>query len=199
MEQIRDSYATLAAWNGLIEQRRGERTGRLRPSCSTPSRRIAPIGSSALSTVRPVTPVRMTCPSSQSWPAIWSGMAARLESSLSVSLPPNKRLVPMSQIYSDPSRATNPHALPNVETFHIDATRLGFEPKSECGYSVYPACDQPFYPMECEEDICPECAEPLLSPGWYWQACFPGCLPDSAPVGPFATEADAIADAQKQE
>jgi hypothetical protein len=32
--------------------------------------------------------------------------------------------------------------------------------------------------------------------GWYWQACFPGCLPDGDPVGPFDTEADALADAQ---
>lgn len=32
--------------------------------------------------------------------------------------------------------------------------------------------------------------------GWYWQFCFPGCLPDSDPVGPFDTEAEAIADAQ---
>ena len=33
-------------------------------------------------------------------------------------------------------------------------------------------------------------------PGWYWQACFPGCLPDGEPCGPFTTEADAISDAR---
>jgi hypothetical protein len=33
--------------------------------------------------------------------------------------------------------------------------------------------------------------------GWYWQACFPGCLPDGEPSGPFATEADAINDANQ--
>jgi hypothetical protein len=37
-----------------------------------------------------------------------------------------------------------------------------------------------------------ECA-----PGWYWLACFPGCMPDGDPFGPFKTEADAIADAQE--
>ena len=37
-------------------------------------------------------------------------------------------------------------------------------------------------------------AEPL-EPGWYWHACFPGCLPDSGPSGPFKTEQDAIIDA----
>ena len=31
--------------------------------------------------------------------------------------------------------------------------------------------------------------------GWYWQACFPGCLPDGDPVGPFATEDEALDDA----
>jgi hypothetical protein len=34
-----------------------------------------------------------------------------------------------------------------------------------------------------------------LEPGWYWQACFPGCLPDGEPEGPFSTEDAALADA----
>ena len=32
--------------------------------------------------------------------------------------------------------------------------------------------------------------------GWYYWSCFPGCLPDSDPIGPFATSADAYHDAQ---
>lgn len=36
----------------------------------------------------------------------------------------------------------------------------------------------------------------MKDPGWYWWLCFPGCLPDSDPVGPFETEAEALADAQ---
>ena len=32
--------------------------------------------------------------------------------------------------------------------------------------------------------------------GWYWWACFPGCLPDGEPTGPFVTEAEAILDAR---
>jgi hypothetical protein len=31
---------------------------------------------------------------------------------------------------------------------------------------------------------------------WYYWYCFPGCLPDSDPVGPFETEAAALAAAQ---
>jgi hypothetical protein len=28
--------------------------------------------------------------------------------------------------------------------------------------------------------------------GWYWQSCFPGCLPDSEPMGPYRSHAAAI-------
>jgi len=30
---------------------------------------------------------------------------------------------------------------------------------------------------------------------WYWQACYPGCLPDSDPFGPFDSEDEARQDA----
>ena len=40
-----------------------------------------------------------------------------------------------------------------------------------------------------------ETGEPIES-GWYWWPCFPGCLPDGEPVGPFETEREAIQDAQ---
>lgn len=33
-------------------------------------------------------------------------------------------------------------------------------------------------------------------PGWYWWACFPGCMPDSdSPTGPFPTSEGAYLDA----
>jgi hypothetical protein len=35
-----------------------------------------------------------------------------------------------------------------------------------------------------------------ITGGWYWWACFPGCMPDGDPIGPFNTQADALADAQ---
>jgi hypothetical protein len=30
-----------------------------------------------------------------------------------------------------------------------------------------------------------------FEPGWYWWACFPGCLPDGEAMGPFETEEEA--------
>ena len=35
-----------------------------------------------------------------------------------------------------------------------------------------------------------------VKPGWYWWACFPGCIPDGDPAGPFATSTEAFDDAQ---
>jgi hypothetical protein len=34
--------------------------------------------------------------------------------------------------------------------------------------------------------------------GWYYWFCFPGCLPDSDPIGPFATSDAALADAREE-
>lgn len=31
--------------------------------------------------------------------------------------------------------------------------------------------------------------------GWYWHACFPGCMPDGEPSGPFASSRQALEDA----
>lgn len=38
-------------------------------------------------------------------------------------------------------------------------------------------------------------SEESTEPGWYWQAGFPGCLPDGELSGPFESEQDAIKDA----
>jgi hypothetical protein len=33
--------------------------------------------------------------------------------------------------------------------------------------------------------------------GWYYWFCFPGCLPDSEPFGPFDTKEEALEDARE--
>lgn len=33
-----------------------------------------------------------------------------------------------------------------------------------------------------------------IAPGWYWWACWPGCMPDGEAHGPFETEQAAIDD-----
>lgn len=80
----------------------------------------------------------------------------------------------MSQHYSDPKRENDPHALPDVEVFFISAA-----PDHALLYSIVTGGDM------------------IQAEGWYWWSCFPGCLPDSDPIGPFATEAEALADARE--
>ncbi len=77
----------------------------------------------------------------------------------------------MTQAYSNPERETEETALPDIEVFYLgtpDIKQMVIDGAME---------------DECE-------------PGWFYWFCFPGCLPDSEPMGPFDTEADALADAR---
>ena len=80
----------------------------------------------------------------------------------------------MTQVYSDPARESDPYALPDVEVFEVDEHT-----------------PEHFFDAVGTDPI----ATDLV--GWYWWSCFPGCLPDGEPNGPFATEAEAIANAQE--
>jgi hypothetical protein len=73
----------------------------------------------------------------------------------------------MTRAYSNPSRAGQPYALPDVEVFWMDEGEAGTD---GCGEEM-PA-------------------------GWYWWTCFPGCMPEGDPMGPFDTEEAALAEAQ---
>lgn len=42
-----------------------------------------------------------------------------------------------------------------------------------------------------------ECSPNGLERGWYWGACWPGCLYDVGPIGPFDSQAEAQQDAQR--
>ena len=84
---------------------------------------------------------------------------------------------PMTQAYSDPARASDPHALPDIQVFFISERDIGRDRLASRAAGIQPYWER-------------------FATGWYWWACFPGCLPDSEPVGPFNTEAEALADAQ---
>jgi len=88
------------------------------------------------------------------------------------------------QAYSDPSRANDTWSLPNVEIFEASYREC------ECGCSVFTeynsACP------ECDDDGSDD--DPDTSIGWFYWYCFPGCLPDSEPIGPFNSSEAAHAD-----
>jgi endogenous inhibitor of DNA gyrase (YacG/DUF329 family) len=100
----------------------------------------------------------------------------------------------MSQHYSDPEREDDPYALPDVETFKANYVNC-----SECqGQALVIFSYHPAVIVRAIRVKCTHCgkANKLTVSGWFYQFCFPGCLPDSEPMGPYATEAEAVAAAQ---
>lgn len=107
----------------------------------------------------------------------------------------------MSQVYSDPTRADDPHALPNIETFVSTYGHC-----RQCGMLVLGIAGY----QHSQWQSCPDCSDHsvacgkgivviLNKTGWFYWFCFPGCIPDSDAIGPFSTEAEAIADAQSDD
>ena len=92
------------------------------------------------------------------------------------------------QAYSDPKRASDPHALPNIKrylVFHHEHAK-----RERCFLNAGHKAE--LY-GECITDEDGDC----LGTGWYWWSCFPGFMPDSDPFGPFESYEAALADAQQ--
>lgn len=89
----------------------------------------------------------------------------------------------MTQEYRDPTRRNDPYALPDIEVwFHQHGKRELMCLNAGHVAELY---------GECITDDDGDCT----GTGWYYWFCFPGCLPDSEPIGPFETRADALEDA----
>ncbi len=107
--------------------------------------------------------------------------------------------------YSDPKRENEPHALPDVEVWSdfvtIVRSKCGeFEVarESESARGFCPSCERATCVLDLDTfDKAESGIEHTERIAWWWWSCFPGCLPDSEPFGPFATEADALADARE--
>ena len=96
----------------------------------------------------------------------------------------------MGYEYSDESRASEPHALPDVEVFLLECSC----PQVWGGHGE-PKPDAKRRSLACEahdEDDGNEASRA----GWYFAFGFPGCLWDGEPDGPYLTEAEAIAAAR---
>ena len=89
-----------------------------------------------------------------------------------------------TQVYSDPARESDPYALPDIEIWQVKAELW----RGDAPVIFADNADD----LDDDDGIIADNA-----PGWYWWSCFPGCLPDGEPNGPFATEAEAIANAQE--
>lgn len=106
----------------------------------------------------------------------------------------------MAQHYSDPQRGDDPYALPDVETFYLTAHEVAaadedlvFEYMKRHEFRLA-AMNRRV--REAMLDAMVE-AEGIKG-GWFYWFCFPGCLPDGAPFGPYDTEIEAAQAAQDE-
>lgn len=101
--------------------------------------------------------------------------------------------------YSNPERESDEYALPNIEIFQLTA--------QECAAAdedlVYEYMKRHEFRLagmnsRTREKMLDAIVENEgIKGGFFWQACFPGCLPDGEAVGPFETYAEAKADSQE--
>jgi hypothetical protein len=87
----------------------------------------------------------------------------------------NRRHI-MGQVYSDPTRESDPYALPDIEVFVLS--------QLEANYNL--------------ENLDHADEYTLTKAGWYWWSCFPGCYPHSIASGPFDSPIEAIADSRNE-
>ncbi|MGI9297811.1 MAG: hypothetical protein ACR2QC_07925 [Gammaproteobacteria bacterium] len=104
------------------------------------------------------------------------------------------------QDYSDPERENDPTALPDIETFQLTAHEVAESVMyEEEQYEFLKRHEFRLATMNSatREAMLDAMIEELsINGGWFWHSCFPGCLPDSDPFGPFETEQEALEDAQ---
>jgi hypothetical protein len=96
----------------------------------------------------------------------------------------------MSFHYADETRADDPHYLPSIQTWEADVLQLDCP---RCGALEVPRTDSD----TATDGFCLGCSETVPavltgSRGWFFWYCFPGCMADSEPCGPYDTEALAL-------
>lgn len=104
----------------------------------------------------------------------------------------------MTQAYSDPSREADPHALPDIEVFERTARECALDDEDlVCEYMKQHEFRLASMNNQVRESMIDAIIkEENIRGGWFWWSCFPGCLPDGPPMGPFNSYENALADAQ---
>jgi hypothetical protein len=104
----------------------------------------------------------------------------------------------MTYHYSNPEREGDDFALPDIEVFQLTAHEVAAMDED----AVFEFMQRPEYRLAgfngpAREAMLEAIVEEYgIKGGWFWWSCFPGCLPDSSPMGPFASHAEALKDAQ---
>jgi hypothetical protein len=103
----------------------------------------------------------------------------------------------MTYEYSDSIREADEHVLPDIEVFKLTAEEVAERLDEDTAYEYlksFPLAHMNSRDRQAMIDaiIAGEC----LTGGWFYWYCFPGCLPDSEPYGPFDSYAAALEDAR---
>jgi hypothetical protein len=105
----------------------------------------------------------------------------------------------MTQHYSNPAREDDDFALPDIEVFQLTAREVA-EMDEDMVFEYMKRHEFRLASMngrDRERMFDAMIEEEGIQGGWFWWSCFPGCLPDSSPMGPFASHAEALKDAQQ--
>jgi len=99
------------------------------------------------------------------------------------------------QFYSDPARENDTYALPDCEVFELTAVEaaaldqdLVYEYTKKHKYRL-----AGFNSRDRDSMLTAIAEENNIQGGWFYWYCIPGCLPESAPFGPYASADAAIA------
>ena len=102
----------------------------------------------------------------------------------------------MTQHYSDPARESDDHALPNLEVFQMTAEEVATSGQYED--EIFELCKRHEFRLAGFNGRVRERAletlieEQGITGGWFYWYCFPGCLPDSEAMGPYASRQEAL-------
>jgi hypothetical protein len=103
----------------------------------------------------------------------------------------------MTYEYSDSTRKAGEHALPDIEVFQLTAEEVAElidEDTAQSYLKRFPLAHMNSRDRQAMIDAIVE--GECLTGGWFYWYCFPGCMPDSEPCGPFDSYAAALEDAR---
>jgi hypothetical protein len=100
----------------------------------------------------------------------------------------------MSQFYSNPAREDDKYALPDCEVFQLTAREVA-EMDEDNIFEFMRRRESRLASMNSRdrEAMFDAMIDELgIESGWFYWYCFPGCLPESSPFGPYKTRQEAI-------
>lgn len=106
----------------------------------------------------------------------------------------------MPQFCSNPERESDAYALPDCETFQLTASEVAETMEEEIWeFSKRHEFRLCHMNSRVRENMLDAMVEELgITGGWFYHYCSPGCMPESTPMGPYASREEAIAAARDE-